>query len=40
MDYGLFRLFADTAPIEEIELELVDGAEIDLPDASTDSVRD
>ena len=40
MDYGLFRLFADTAPMEEIELELVDGAEIDLPDASTDSVRD
>ena len=40
MDYGLFRLFSDTAPAIEIELELGEGAEIDLPDAGTGSVRD
>jgi hypothetical protein len=38
MDYGLFRLFADTAPAVEIELELADDTEIDLPD--TGVVRD
>jgi hypothetical protein len=42
MDYGLFRLFADTAPAVEIELELAGDLEIDLPDTGTGtgSVRD
>jgi hypothetical protein len=38
MDYGLHRLFSDTAPTSEIDL--TDGAEIDLPDAGTGSIRD
>ena len=40
MEYGLFRLFSDTAPAVEVELELAEGAEIDLPDAGTEPVRD
>jgi hypothetical protein len=38
MDYGLLRLFADTAP--DFEIDLTEGAEIDLPDAGTGSIRD
>jgi hypothetical protein len=38
MDYGLHRLFADASPT--IELDLDEGAEIDLPDTGTESVRD
>jgi hypothetical protein len=38
MDYGLLRLFADTAPSEEVDL--LHGEEIDLPDTGSGSVRD